>query len=511
MKRLIINRLSRFAALLGLAYLSGCSTAPPGTIPLSTTTAAQQCFEQHQQRFSEVLACYRSAQAALPLQYVAKETTQLPGVEKRRYELTAQSWSPDGMVTPASWQHEVEIYIPANARPGKALLVANNGTNIADTSGTGSRPQAASDFTETMALNVARQTGTIVISVSNVPNQYLTYADDGIARREDSSVAHSWTLFLQAPATRPFMSVHVPMMASIVKTMDLAQQELQPWKIQTFIAAGASKRAWGSWLATIADTRIEAIVPFVIDILGMEQVLEHTRKTYGGNWPLAFGDYQREGITVQRNTNNFDKLVQIEDPLRYLDSAYAARLAIPKYLVNASGDDFFVPDNTQFYLDQLPGVTALRVAPNSSHYGIKAYVETSLITFINRLQHGAALPTLRTQWIKDPLKPTRGNKLLQISFSETPVKVQQWSAVNPAARDFRFACGIRYQATPIMAAQHIAVQLSTPASGWKSAFVEAQFADGFVITTPVRILPETYPEVAPPESGAACKTIADRP
>lgn len=509
MKRLIINRLSRFAALLGLAYVSGCSTAPLGT--LGTATTAQQCFEPHQPRFSEVLACYRTAQAALPLQYVAKETTQLPGVEKRRLELTSQRWSPDGMATPAEWQHEVEIYIPDQARPGKALLVANNGTNFADRSGTGSRPQAASDFTEAMALAVARQTGTIVISLSNVPNQYLTYADDGVARREDSSVAHSWKLFLQAPQARPFMPLHVPMMASIVKTMDLAQQELQPWNIQTFIAAGASKRAWASWLATLADSRIEAIVPFVIDILGMDQVLEHTRKTYGGNWPLAFGDYQREGITAQRNTKNFDQLLQIQDPLRYLDSAYAARLAIPKYIINASGDDFFVPDNTQFYLAQLPGITALRVAPNSSHYGIKAYVETSLITFINRLQHGIALPTLRMQWINDPLKPAHGNKLLQISFSETPVKVRQWSAVNPLARDFRFACGIRYQATPILPAKHIAVQLSTPASGWKAAFVEAQFADGFVITTPVRILPDTYPNVAPPESGAACKTIADHP
>lgn len=501
-----MNRWYPRAALLSLCFLTGCSTTAPGT-----SAAAQQCFEQRQQRFSEVLACYRTAQAALPLRYVARETTQLPGVEKRSFDLTSQRWSPEQLVAPAYWQHEVTVYIPTDALPGKALLVANNGTNSADTVGTGSRAQAPSDFTEAMALTVARDTRTIVIAVSHVPNQYLHYADDDSTRREDSSVAHSWALFLQSPETRPFMPLHVPMMEAIVKTMDLAQKELQPWNIRSFIAAGASKRAWASWLATLADARIEAIVPFVIDIPGTDKVLEHTRQTYGGNWPLAFGDYQRAGITVQRRTASFDKLLQIIDPLRYLDSPYATRLAIPKYIVNASGDDFFVPDNAQFYFDRLPGEKALRVVPNSSHYGIKADVETALITFINRLQHGVALPTVQTQPIRDPAAPGQDSQLLQISFSETPVKVQQWSASNPVARDFRFACGIRYHPTPLRAAQHIAVQLNAPDTGWKAAFVEAQFSDGFIVTTPVRILPQTYPATAPPSSGPTCKTLPDVP
>ena len=502
-----ITRLHQVAILLCLSWLTGCTTTPP-----AATVTAQQCFEQQQQRFSEVLACYRAAVVQQPLQYVAKESTQVQGIEKRRFTLTSQDWSPAGLTTPAGWQHEVTMYIPAGARTGKALLVVNNGTNIAAAGSTGAGVKAPTDFTEAMALTVAQQTGTIVVAVSNVPNQYLTYADDGIARREDSSVAHSWKLFLQSPETQPFMSLHVPMMASIVRAMDLAQRELQPWSIQTFIVTGGSKRAWASWLATLADTRIEAIVPFVIDIPGTGKVLEHTRQSYGGHWPLAFRDYQREGITIERNSKNFDKLLQIIDPLRYLGSAYAMRLAIPKYIVNASGDDFFVPDNAQFYLAQLPGITALRVVPNSSHYGIKAHVETSLIPFINRLQHGIALPAMQAQWIRDHASTrAHASQLLQISFSETPVRVRQWSAVNPAARDFRFACGVRYQATAITPARHVAVQLAPPDSGWKAAFVEAQFADGFVLTTPVRILPETYPVAAPPQSGPACNTIPDAP
>ena len=103
---------------------------------------------------------------------------------------------------------------------------------------------------------------------------------------------------------------------------------------------------------------------YVIDILSMDKVLEHTRQTYGGNWPLAFGDYLREGIVTQRKSDSFSSLLQMEDPLHYLHSAYAKRLEIPKYMINASGDDFFVPDNSRLYFDQLPGIKALRVAPN---------------------------------------------------------------------------------------------------------------------------------------------------
>jgi len=175
-----MNRWSPCAALLSLCFLTGCSTTAP-----DTSAVAQQCFDAHQQRFSEVLACYRAAQAKEPLHYVAGETTQLPGVEKRSFALTSQHWSPHQLVTPADWQHEVTIYIPADALPGKALLVANNGTNSVNISGSG--PQVPSDFTEAMALTVARQTRTIVIAVSNIPNQYLHYADDGVARAKTAA------------------------------------------------------------------------------------------------------------------------------------------------------------------------------------------------------------------------------------------------------------------------------------------------------------------------------------
>ncbi|KAB0490065.1 PhoPQ-activated pathogenicity-related family protein [Pseudomonas vancouverensis] len=483
---------------LCLALSSTCILAF-SSFSTQADTSTNQCLG-NPNNFSEVLNCYKQEQHAKPLLYVAKGVEVFPGVEKRRFELSSQHWSPEGRVSPEQWKHDVDIYIPQNAARGQAVLVANNGTNIPASNKTTSDP---TDFTQAMALEVARKTGTIVISLSNIPNQYLIYADDGLARTEDSSVAHSWKLFLENPEARPYLSAHVPMMAALVKTMDLAQKELAPWQVERFIASGVSKRAWAAWLSAIADERVNAVVPFVIDGLNTERVFEHTLQTFGKNWPLAFYDYYAEGILRQRHSENFKKLMKVVDPLTYLDSAYADRLAIPKYVVNASSDDFFAPDNSGFYFDQLPGPKSLRIAPNSSHGGIRQFVENSLISVVNRWQQERPLPTIQT-------RQTTGNSV-SLQFSEAPIQVTQWTAVNPLARDFRDACGVRYEprhispSTPLSAQ----IQIAMPEQGWTATFVEATFADGFVATTPVTITPDRYPTSPPPETGPLCKTLPD--
>ncbi|MES2206699.1 MAG: PhoPQ-activated protein PqaA family protein [Pseudomonadota bacterium] len=485
-------------ALLPVALMSGCAN-------ISIPMLAEACVKDQDHNFTEVLACYKKQQASQPLYYTAKEVQQLPGIEKRSFALMSQNWSPDGLIKTEQWKHKVDIYIPVDALPGRALLVANNGINYPNGKD-GVKP--ASDMNESMALSIAKQTRTIIVVVSDIPNQYLTYTDDNIARREDDSVAHSWKLFLENPEARPFMSLHIPMMESIIKAMDLAQKELQPWQVNHFIATGASKRAWSAWLATIADDRINAIVPFVIDFMNIDQVLNHTYHVYGGSWPLAFTSYQREGITKKIKTENFGKLMRIEDPLRYLSSAYAERLKIPKYIVNASSDDFFVPDNSQFYFDQLAGQKALRVAPNASHFGIREFIEESLISVINRLQQGRALPAINVKFHEE-----KGNKALSLQFSEAPLKITQWTAVNPVARDFRYACGIRYQPTELKLteAQSLSVSatIQAPKEGWGASFIEAKFGDGLVTTTPVYVMPQTYPVSRPPVIEPGCKTVID--
>lgn len=480
------------SALLALS-ISGCRVVP----------GASDCFTARYDNYGEVLNCYQKAEAAKPLQYTAKAITAFPGVAKREFELHSLDWSPQSLTAPADWRHDVTLYIPDDALPGSALIVANNGISQPLP---GNPAHGPTDFTEDIALAIARQTRTIVISVSNIPSQYLTYSDDDGPRREDDSVAHSWKLFLDAPTARPFMSLHLPMVASMSKAMDLAHKELKPWKVERFIATGASKRGWATWLLAIADDRVEAIAPFAIDILDMDAVLDHTFLTYGKSWPLAFSAYQREGITQRRKTENFEKLLRIEDPLRYLQGPYAERLSISKYLINASGDDFFVPDNAQFALPQLPGPTALRVAPNSSHYGIRDFSKSSLIPFINRFRESRPLPVIHTH-----LTVQKNASLLQVQLSEIPIKITQWTATNPKARDFRYACGVRYTPTELSldTSNSLTIALPEPKRGWAASFIEVEFADSMVTSTPVYVLPRTYPRQQPPEMGSACKTRGD--
>ena len=196
---------------------------------------------------------------------------------------------------------------------------------------------------------------TVVITVSNVPNQVLYYTGDPDPKYEGTLVAHSWAQFLKNPDEQPFASVDVAMMESLVKAMDLAEQELG---ITHFIAAGGSKRAWAAWLATIADDRITGIIPVVLDITGLGQMMDNTFKAYGNSWPAAWADYLDEGTLQQRHTTAFKKLESIEDPLQYLNSRYASRLAIRKFIVSASGDDLFPPDSQNFARAARPNLHA---------------------------------------------------------------------------------------------------------------------------------------------------------
>ncbi len=487
------------AVLLAFTWLcTACSTTFN-----QAKTEADVCFTKAPQDFSQVLACYRTAQAKVPLKYVKAGVTQVNGIEKRSYELTSQSWSPGNRVTPEKWMHTVDAYIPSHALPSNALLVLNNGSNY----GSETNPaKGSTDFTDEDLRALAIHTRTIVISVSHVPNQYLSYQDDGKPRREDDSVAYSWKLFLEAPEQRPFIPLQVPMMEVAVKAMDLVQKELKPWQIDRFIATGISKRGWTVWHAALADTRIAAIVPFVADQLNFNEVLEHTYQVYGKNWPIAFMPYYREGIDQALRGANFQKLMEIADPLHYLKSAQASRLAIPKYIVNTSGDDFFVPDNARLYIDKLPGATALRVAPNAAHAGVKQYTQQALVTFVNRMQRSQKLPALTNE-----LKQDGTNATLSVKFSEVPAQIIQWTAVNPAARDFRYACGVNYTAQALELGEKqnsVQVSIKKPESGWQAIFIEAHFKDGFVATTPVYVLPDTvYPISAPPSKESICKTL----
>ncbi|EMX3331007.1 PhoPQ-activated pathogenicity-related family protein [Salmonella enterica] len=375
---------------------------------------------------SHVLPDYREQISGTPLKYTLINTAPLAQVVVRHYELLSQHWSPDDMVTPAQWRHNVDIYIPETAKEHHALVVVNNGINYDKGVQITGKP---GDFPQETLASISRDTNTIVISVSDIPNQYLTFQDDKKPLKEDESVSRSWALFMEAPEQRKLMPLNIPMVTALSQAMRLAKKELTQWNINSFIITGISKRGWTTWLSAIADPDVEAIVPFAIDLLDIDASLEHIYQSYGGNWPITFYPYYQQGIDEKIKSPTFTQLRQIIDPLRYLNTIYQPRLAIPKYIINA------------------------------------------------------------------------------------PVKVVRWTANNPNARDFRYACGIRYQplTIDIPANNKISITLNEPKTGWEATYIEATFNDGYVATSQVYITPdEKYPQTAPPSVNAACQTLPGR-
>lgn len=461
--------------------------------------------DQTEVNFTNTLPSYLKELVTRPIEYSFLRKEKRPQLELHQYQLTSQHWSPVKTLHPAKWQHNVDIFIPDNPFSQRALVIVNNGINH-NIKSMDSVP--ATDFSASTLENIARATNTIVISVDNIPNQYLTYEENGKPLKEDDSVAHSWTLFMEQPDKQQLMPLHIPMAISVSQALTLAQRELKQWNIDNFIVSGISKRGWTTWLAAIADPRIDAIVPFAIDLLGTTATLKHMYQSYGGNWPAVFHPYYQERIDEKIATPEFFKLMQIEDPLQYLGSMYESRLAIPKYIINASGDDFYVPDNSKFYYEKLPGKKSLRVAPNSDHRGIAKFAEQSLTAFIRRFQHSTPLPILHTT-----LRQQAGKPILTVKFSEKPEKVQRWTAKNPLARDFRHACGISYNASPINlnTKKEIEISLNIPSKGWEATYIEATYADGYVATTQVYITPnDKYPIIAPQANGKMCQTLPGR-
>ena len=453
-------------------------------IPIKTIYAKESCLSP-QKSTDHVLSCYVKGVRASYLDYRLDSLFKTDGIIIKEYTLNALNWD---AAKPENWQHKVALYIPTHSYHPTALVVINNGNN--------SGKAYTADANESDLQDIAKQTNTVVVSIHTVPNQPLTLTNENKPLTEDALVAQSWMKSM----TSPQLPIQFPMAASTIRAMDLAQKELQKNSIKNFIVTGASKRGWAAWLAALADTRIKAIVPAAIDIVDFKSFLQETNKIYANQWPIAFYDYYKAGVTKQLDRPEFATLMQMIDPFAYNNTSLKQRLAIDKYILSNSGDDFFVPDALGHALEILPGNNHVRVAPNSDHAGIRNIMKDSLIQYLNRTQRHIPLPTLNAHY-------SAGSTTLY--FNEHPVELTQWRAVNPQTRDFRKACGIRYEPTKIKLTVQKKVDLKTPPTtqGWSATFYEAKYADGFTVTTPVHVAPQhVYPDVVSPAQGG-CRTL----
>jgi PhoPQ-activated pathogenicity-related protein len=193
-------------------------------------------------------------------------------------------------------------------------------------------------------------------------------------------------------------------------------------------------------------------------------------------------------------TPEFAALMKIEDPY-----SYRQRLTMPKFIFNASGDQFFVPDSSQFYFDDLPGVKYLRYVPNADHSlkGSDAY--DTLQACFSAVLNQTPLPQF--SWT---LEPDGG---MRVKANTTPSAVTLWQATNPNARDFRLdTLGPVWRSSPLtdQGGGVYVAKVAAPAKGWTAFFAELTFPSApqsppFKFTTQVRVVPDVLPHkfVAP--------------
>ncbi|MDE0190788.1 MAG: PhoPQ-activated protein PqaA family protein, partial [Gammaproteobacteria bacterium] len=202
-------------------------------------------------------------------------------------------------------------------------------------------------------------------------------------------------------------------------------------------------------------------------------------------------DYVLHGILPRLGEPAVSELMRSVDPYQYRH-----RVTVPKLVLNATGDEFFLPDSSRFYWNELRGETYLRYVPNSPHSMQGTDVLDTVAAFHWLTVNDRRPP--RFSW-------TQNDGALHVMASDQPESVLLWQATNPAARDFRLATlGPAFSSTPVEADERgmYTARVSAPERGWTAWFLELTYDVGapkpLKLTTEVVVTPDVLPFVDKP-------------
>ncbi|WP_051786378.1 PhoPQ-activated pathogenicity-related family protein [Endozoicomonas numazuensis] len=451
------------------------------------------------EHFNDVLPCYLK-QEDNHYQWNAgvatEETIELDGKELKvkAYPVNMKSlrWSigEQDRVSDPIWEHRIMVYVPEKVTSDSALLYINGGIihQPADKPVTTKGPND-----DLLFSHIAARTESVVVDLKDIPNQFLQFGDDK-PLREDALIAYTWQKFIDNPKKNYNWPLRLPMVKASVRAMDTIQALMKEKHINIahFVLAGGSKRGWTVWLTAAMDNRVTAIIPMVIDVLNLQDSMRLHFNSYK-RWAPAVQDYYTLMPTI--GTQPLAQLMEVVDPYSYL-----SQLTMPKYIINATGDDFFLPDSSQFYFDDLKGDKWLRFLPDLRHYIVK--MDRNLVSETTESFYGAIIedrPMPMISW-------TINDERLKVVASMPPKAMTLWTAENPEARDFRTSPdnpsvtpfkseAIKFHCKESCRAD---ISLNAPEKGWKASFVELIYPNppyrDLSFTTRVFITPDIYPE-----------------
>jgi PhoPQ-activated pathogenicity-related protein len=394
-------------------------------------------------------------------------------------DLKSQSWRSPPEVDRAVWQHWLVITKPNVVQHDTAFLRIGGGKN----------GDAAPERPSQQSVVLATSTNTVVADLGMIPNQPLIFNGDGKPRSEDDLIAYCNIKYMDTGD--PTWLPRLPMVKSAVRAMDVVTELLgseQGGKtaIKKFVVAGGSKRGWTTWLTGAADKRVVAIIPIVIDVVNVRTSMINHFEAYGF-WAPAVGDYTRHKIHERFDTPGYAAMLKIVDPYSYRD-----RLTMPKFIMNSAGDQYFTPDSSKFYYNDLQGVKYLRYVPNTDHSLRNSDAADSLLAFYQAILKGSPLPQF--SW------KIQVDGSIRVQTKDKPREVNLWQATNPKARDFRLvSLGPAYQKSRLESESDgvYVARVKAPKEGWTAFFAELVYDSPakvpFKFTTQVHIVPDVLP------------------
>jgi PhoPQ-activated pathogenicity-related protein len=437
--------------------------------------------------------------------YVHRATRNGAGYTVYVVTMTSQQWRSPTEVNRTLWEHEVRIavpWIPHSGNRDTAILIVNGGST---------KGELNAEHDAVLGL-LAEVTGSVVAMVSQVPNQPLFFDDEAEPKEGEALLAYGMDKYLETED--PKWLVQFPMTKAVVKTMDtlqaLARSSEGFWStvphVNDFVVVGASKWGWAAALTAAveahkgSDSRVKAILLASIDLLNLNAQFSHHWEAYGFYAP-AVQDYVDLDLPCRLETPAGRAMLELIDPYEYRD-----RLTMPKLLLNSAGDQFFLPDSSQFYYADLPVPKRLRYTLNTDHY--QAADLSSII-----------MPAL--SWLSDVLDGKQSpeyywwllpNGSIRVQTAAQPKRVRLWQATNPMARDFRLeSIGAAWTSTELQETSNRVYigHITPPAQGWTAFTVELTYPRSSLIPTPlesdqiyttdVRIIPDALPQ-----KGTAC-------
>nr|XP_034960101.1 autocrine proliferation repressor protein A-like [Zootoca vivipara] len=438
--------------------------------------------------------------------YTVTNTEDRPDVTIYTLNMTSLKWLNESELSNPIWWHELIIVVSKERKMNNAcFLMLGLGRN--------DEPPSKRDLTVDDLVTIAKSTGSCAALLGQIANQPITFKTIPLEMCknsiENAALVCSWWRYMNYENLQPHVLIQFPMVKAAVRGMDtvadfMLKESGGTINITKFTLTGFSKRGWVTWLTAGVDKRVVSFIPIIYDLLNIVKNWHHEYRSYCG-WGVALYHFYVMNITRQLDTPRFQELASHVDPFVYKER-YQNRSLL---MILSTGDDFFLPDNSYYFFDELPGKKYIRFIPNTNHMITSLPWNRASILESCRAFHLSTMQNLTMPQISWNRSEANGGKgIISLYTDQEPLKTRcifadTWLGNRRDFRQFRLSlivvnpvlwtdCKVVKVGTGVYKAE-----LSKPLLGWKGFFIEVTFKgpekDKHVFTSEVQIIPDTFP------------------